>query len=94
MALIYDTDKIRTAARQVRKLSERLEVESLSGLKRAGDETEELKGEAARALEERIEQLRREVRNIDNELEELGQRLFRFAAKLEAADDRMASLMQ
>ena len=94
MALIYDTDKIRRAARQVASLSERLEAETLSGLKRAGDETEALKGEAAQALEESIEQLRREVRNIDNELEELGQRLFRFAARLEAADDRMASMMQ
>lgn len=94
MALIYDTEKIRRAARQVAILSERMEAEALGGLKRAGDETEALKGEAAQALEESIEQLRREVRNIDSELEELGQRLFRFAARLEAADDQMATMMQ
>lgn len=94
MALTYDTDKIRRAARQVKNVSARLEDESLSGLKRAGNETEALKGEAARALEESLEQLRREVRDIDNELAELGRKLMQFAARIEEADEKMAEAMK
>ena len=94
MTQVYDTERIRKAAQLVEQLSIQLENETLNGMKRAVEEAGNLKGRAAQALEERAEQLDLEVRRIDSEMEKLGRQLRQFAARIEGADDRAASMMQ
>ncbi|MGN0802977.1 MAG: hypothetical protein ACI4MF_10325 [Candidatus Faecivicinus sp.] len=94
MTQVYDTERIRKAARLVEQLSLQLENETLNGMKCAVEEAGNLKGRAAQALEERAEQLGLEVRRIDSELEKLGRQLRQFAARIDEADDRAASMMQ
>lgn len=94
MAQVFDTDKVREAARKVRRLSERLDGEVTDNVKRAGSYTEAISGETAEAIEERLNRLRKEMIRSCDALQGISARLRAYANAIEAADDRAAAMMR
>lgn len=93
MALVYDTDKIREAARRMRRLSERLNSEAMDSMRRVSRYSEELQGAAAEQMEERIDEMRGDLHIICDDLEEISIRLRAFANTIEAADEKIAATL-
>ena len=62
MAQLYDSDKVRAAAQSVRALRDNLERGVMEPGRRAIRESEPLRGAAAEAMRERLQQLHRDVR--------------------------------
>lgn len=91
MAQVYDTGKIRDAARKINRVSARLDNEVADYMKRAAAETEELTGKTADSMEESIESLLREIRSISASMEDLSRKLKRYANNLDEADEKIAS---
>lgn len=91
MDQIYDTGKIREAARKINRVSARLDSEVADRMKRAAAETEELDGKTADSMEEGFESLLREIRSISASMEDLSRKLKRYANDLDEADEKIAS---
>jgi len=89
----YDTEKIREAARQVGKVSERLDQDVLFQLKRARESMDGLQGKTAEALDQALQQRERAVRVDAQHLTDIAAKLKAYAGALEAVDRRMANLM-
>ena len=94
MAQVFDTDKVRNAARKVRRLSERLDGEVTDTVRHAGIYVEAIRGETAEAIDERLNELRSELLRSVDALEEISVRLRAYANAIEAADERAADIMR
>lgn len=93
MASIYDSEKIREAARRAHRLSGRIEGE-VAGLEaRCEDDLDAIKGETGRALEEKLELIERQIRRLSFNFNEVGDRLANYAAALEAIGSDLAEIM-
>ena len=93
MAQLYDSEKLREAARQTKALSGVLSEEVEPTGRRALEAAEELTGESARALNARLEQLRRDSAWIARELRALDRSLTRYADQLEELGARLKEHM-
>lgn len=94
MSQVFDTDKVRDAARKVRRLSERLDGEVTDTVGRASVCLDAIRGETAEALEDRLHELRNELVRSCDALEEISARLRAYASAIEAADERAADIMR
>ena len=94
MAQLYDSEKVRQAAREVRELSTGLKDGTEGPGRRVAGGLEPLKGKAAEALDERVHQLNRKVNGVCGELEALSRALEEYAKALEAVDERLKTEMQ
>ena len=94
MAQIYDSAKVREAARAVRDLANELEAGVMGEGRRAARESEQLKGRAAESLEGRLEALNEEVKRISGDLESISRALNRYAATLEQVSEKLSSEMR
>lgn len=94
MANLYDSERIREAARQAHRMSARIEGDVAGLQDRCRDDVELIKGETARALEERIELLESRIRRLSYEIGEVGDQLSKYAGALEAIGADLAEVMR
>lgn len=94
MAQVFDSEKVREAARRINRLSVRVDSEVTEAVKRANGYTEDLSGATADAMEDRLQRTKRDLHRVCDELESIGRRLRAYAAAIEAADDRVAEQMR
>ena len=93
MAQIYDSEKVRAAAVQVKKLSDGLKEGTDPNIRGARINAEALRGRAAEALNERIGAFDQEMRSICASLTDVAQALEQYAAVLESVDDKLKAEM-
>ena len=90
----YDTAEIRRAARSVARSRDHLHATVVNGLRAIRSEVEdELVGQTADALTERLNNMDSDARKIDEKLDILYRGLMKFAKDLDDADREMASRM-
>lgn len=94
MAQVFDSEKVREAARRIKRLSVRVDSEVTEAVKRANGYTEEISGETAEAMEDRLQRTRRDLHRVCDSLEDISRKLRAYAAAIEAADDRIADQMR
>jgi len=94
VADLYDTAKIREAARQMQRLAGAVEDDAVYELRRAEDAAEVLKGKAAEALLEQLALKQRALRANAQRLADTAAKLRAYADSLEAADQEVAALMR
>lgn len=94
MAQVFDSEKVREAARRIRRISVRVDSEVTEAVKRADGYTEDLSGATAEAMEDRLQRTRRELHRVCDGLEDISRRLRAYAAAIEAADDHVADQMR
>ena len=91
----YDTAEIRRAAGAIRSSRDRLSGTVMAGLLRVEAELDgEFYGQAADALEERLQAMDADARRMEGKLDSLCNRLMRFAQELEELDRQIAAEMQ
>lgn len=93
MAQLFDSAKVRTAAQATRTLRDDLEERAMRPGRRAFRESEPLKGAAAEAMRERLQQLEREYGRIVGELSSISAELNRYAGALEEVGERLTREM-
>ena len=93
MASIYDSEKIREAARRAHRLSGRIEGDVAGLEERCEDDLNAIKGETGRALEEKLELLERQIRRLSYNFGEIGDRLANYASALEAIGGDLVETM-
>ena len=93
MAQIYDSAKVRNAARTVRALNERLEDGAMRPERKAFRESEPLNGKAAEALRERLQRLEENTRRICAELGSVSAELNRYANALDEVGAKLTREM-
>ena len=93
MARVYDSAKLREAARAVRAMRDNLEDGSVKPGYRALQASEPLKGTAAEAMRDRLTQLEDQLRQITGELDSVGVELNRYASALEQAGNKLKQEM-
>ena len=86
-ATLYDSEKVRIAAKAVRALSGDLEEGFMGPQRGAMQEAERLKGRAAAALNARLN-------GICEDLDDLGGELNAYASALEASAEKLKAAMQ
>lgn len=87
-----DTAKIRSTARDVRKIADRIGDLASGDLKAMRNTvSQELRGEAAEALEETLADLKRDVEKLAGSLNTIQKALNKYAAKIEELDRELAS---
>lgn len=94
MSFTYDTQEIRSRAKQVRTCMQqvdRLRKNSVREVRNAVDNC--FQGEAADALEERLDRSQRELNQIYSELSTLYTAIIKFVEKLEEIDRQLAREM-
>lgn len=91
---IYDSGKVREAARQVQSITERLDDEAAAPLRGLDRLTESLRGRAARQMEDKILDMRTQIRRRTAELNEIAAALRSYADAIEAADQRIQDTMR
>ena len=93
MAQIYDSEKVRAAAVQVKKLSDGLKEGAAPDIRGAQINAEALRGRAAETLNGRVGVFDQEVRSICASLTDVALSLEQYAAVLEAVDDKLKAEM-
>ena len=94
MAKFYDSELIREAAHRARRLADRVE-ENVGGLtERTQDDMELIKGETARAIEEKIALLERQIRRLGYEISDISGQLNKYADALETVGKDLAEIMR
>lgn len=93
-AEIYDSVKVREAAKAVKVLSEALEEGVKGAAYGALGGVEQLKGRSASALTDKLEELNVNMSRICNDLSDVSQALNRYAKALEAASQALQEEMQ
>lgn len=90
---IYDSGKVREAARQVRSVTEQLDEAAapMRGLDRL---SEPLHGKAARQMEEQILEMQMQLKRRNAEFEEIAASLRAYADAIDAADKRIQELLR
>lgn len=91
---IYDSEKIRKAAKRVRKLSGSIEETVKDTARGLYQEVDQLEGETARSMMDRFEEFERKARKLSNEMEDIGDDLYRYAKALEAVSKKLEALLQ
>lgn len=94
MSELYDSEKVRGAARAIFILTGEL-ADGVAGPKRrAVQESEPLRGKAADAMRERLEELSETVESLCAEMECIGKSLDSYASALEEASENLVSEME
>ena len=93
MAQLYDSEKVREAARSVRVIQSGLEQEATELSMRAIRQSEPLGGAAAEAMVERLELMYREIRQLGGEMRSIGTALERYASVLEEVGEKLTQEM-
>ena len=93
-ATLYDSEKVRIAAKAVRALSGDLEEGFMGPQRGAMQEAERLKGRAAAALVDRLAELNARLNGICEDLDDLGGELNAYASALEASAEKLKAAMQ
>lgn len=94
MANLYDSARIREAASQAHRMSARIDGDVVGLQDRCQDDVELIKGETAKALQERIELLERQIRRLSYEIGEVGDQLNNYAGALEAIGADLVEVMR
>ncbi|MBQ8110573.1 MAG: hypothetical protein IJ124_10475 [Clostridia bacterium] len=94
MAQLYDSTKVREAARAMRALRDSLEDGAMEPQRRALRESEPLKGAAAEAMRERILLLEQDLKKSLGELDAISAELNRYAGALEEVGEKLIREMQ
>lgn len=94
MTELYDSEKVRKAARAVRGVAEELSEGTTGSQRRAMQASEPLEGKAAEAIRERLLEVRDQAQRLQGELSALAQELERYAEALEEAGERITRAMQ
>ncbi|MBQ4089714.1 MAG: hypothetical protein IJC56_07525 [Clostridia bacterium] len=93
MANIYDSELIREASRKARRLAVRVEG-NVAGLQaRTEDDMEIIKGNTARAMEEKIGLLEKQIKSLGYEIREVSELLANYASALEAVGADLVDVM-
>lgn len=93
MASIYDSEKIREAARRAHSLAGRISGD-VAGLEdRCADDLDAIRGETGRALRERLELLEQQIKRLAYELGGIGDSLSNYASAVEAIGGDLADIM-
>ena len=87
---VYDSAKIRDAAKLMGRLTGSVNADVLYGLRAARELRTEFRGRTAQAMEEELEQLMKAARDIEDEIGALAAKLGRYADMLEEADAQLA----
>jgi WXG100 family type VII secretion target len=90
----YDTAEIRRAAGVIRSSRDRLNSTVLTGLRRVESGIEgEFFGQAADALEDRLQSMDADTRRMEGMLDSLYNTLMKFAQRMDEIDHELASQM-
>lgn len=91
MAVIYDTGEIRRAARKIKNCADNLAESAEPKLSRVRREIpDNFQGKAAEALNDRVDDLYKDVQTIGKGLKSLYRALINYAEALEEADRELA----
>ena len=93
MAQLYDSEKVREAARSVRVIQNGLEQDVTELSMRAIRQGEPLDGAAAKAMGERLELIYREIRQLGGEMRSISTALERYAITLEEVGEKLTEEM-
>lgn len=93
MAQLYDSEKVREAARSVRVIQGGLEQEATELSMRAIRQSEPLQGAAAQAMGEQLELMYREIRRLGGEMRSISTALERYASVLEEVGEKLTQEM-
>ena len=94
MAQIYDTQKIRVAARMLKGLAASLETEAVEAVQNSDNLAASLKGNTAVSLSEHLQRQRSEILRISDCMDEISGKLKAYAKALEAVDRQLAQQMK
>ncbi|MBR0463336.1 MAG: hypothetical protein IJJ23_02995 [Clostridia bacterium] len=94
MSATYDTEKIREAARQVGRVSRRMDEDVAFQLKKAREALEGLQGKTQRAMEDEILRREKAVTADAQRLNDITSKLRAYANALENADRKIAQILQ
>lgn len=94
MAQIYDTQKVRDAARILNGFAESLEMEAIEAVQSAENLTDSLNGKTAVSISERLQRDRSEILRICNSMLEISEKLKVYADALEDVDCQLAQQMK
>lgn len=94
MAELYDSEKIRAAARAIHKQKELLEVCMSTPEQIVRKESEQLYGKAANAMRERFEEFWIEIESINNELKSLEIEMKGYVNAIESVGEKLRQAMQ
>ena len=93
MAQLYDSAKVRSAARSVQMLRYNLEQGAMTSGRRAVRESETLRGMASDAMRENLMQLNQRSSELCEELSSISATLYRYAAALEEVGEELTRQM-
>ncbi len=93
MAQLYDSEKVRSAAEAVRVLSVMLSEATAQPVRRAISSAEPLRGAAADALRERLEEFQTSASRLTSQMQRINEALDRYASVLEAVGKDLKSQM-
>lgn len=94
MAQLFDSAKVREVAHAVCALRDSLEDEVMEPERRAIRECDPLKGVAAEAMRERLQQLEQDLKRSIGELTGIGWELRRYANALDEVGEKLSREMQ
>ena len=92
---IYDSSEVRRSARQVRSSLEAIQTSAqppIRDLRKSLDAN--MQGDAAKALDRRLERLEADLKRYADCLSSLNHTLNRFADSIDAADARLKAIMK
>ena len=87
---VYDSAKIRAAAKLIERLGSSMDADVLPGLRTANELRAQFRGRTAQAMEQEIDRLTRSARGLEDEIGALAAMLARYADLLEQADAQLA----
>lgn len=93
-ASLYDSEKVRAAARAVKALSGELADGTLGPGRSAAEAAAQLKGSAATALQARLAELTERIGHICGELDAVGAALEQYAGSMEETGEKLKAAMQ
>ena len=94
MAELYDSDRVRDAARGIGKVAEALSEGTTDSQKKALQLCELLEGKASEALQERLQAFRSRTETLSRELWDLAREMEGYAAALEKVSAELENSMQ